>query len=343
MKNVKLNDTTYEGISKVQLPTADGGTASFKDEDEIVEPVLKAGIEITPTTSRQEIDVPDGFDGFDAFAVKGVTAAIDPNITVHNIKKNVTILGVTGDLDTGTPPVLDTPEPVVPTTVDIPVKPREGFDGLAEVMVKGVTATIDANITAGNIKKNVEILGVTGTFEGGEPPVPEWEVIDPELTQETGIKALLDNLVYKMPTIPCLMWILFDQPTAPTQGRNLIGTFGFWDPDVTPLGLTGNIFLRNWLVIRNQTSSTSFPAYPVDVSDFSYAEMDFGFHFESGRATAAINSGTLGFLVNRTTNGEYILKWAAGDTDTKNPWFPAGTKIHILTIPMNIPAPGGNA
>ena len=29
-----------------------------------------------------------------------------------------------------------------------------------------VTAAIDSNIVAGNIKKDVEILGVTGTYEG---------------------------------------------------------------------------------------------------------------------------------------------------------------------------------
>lgn len=35
-----------------------------------------------------------------------------------------------------------------------------------------VTAAIDSNIVAGNIKKDVEILGVTGTYEGsgGESP-----------------------------------------------------------------------------------------------------------------------------------------------------------------------------
>ena len=36
-KNVKLNNTNYTGISTVQLPTADGGTATFQDVDEITE------------------------------------------------------------------------------------------------------------------------------------------------------------------------------------------------------------------------------------------------------------------------------------------------------------------
>lgn len=38
-KNVKVNDTTYNGISTVQLPLADGsGSAKFKDVDEIITP-----------------------------------------------------------------------------------------------------------------------------------------------------------------------------------------------------------------------------------------------------------------------------------------------------------------
>lgn len=36
-KNIKLNNTNYTGISTVQLPTADGGTATFQDVDEITE------------------------------------------------------------------------------------------------------------------------------------------------------------------------------------------------------------------------------------------------------------------------------------------------------------------
>lgn len=37
-KNIKLNDTNYNGVSTVQLPTTSGGTATFKDTDEIKTP-----------------------------------------------------------------------------------------------------------------------------------------------------------------------------------------------------------------------------------------------------------------------------------------------------------------
>lgn len=42
-----------------------------------------------------------------------------------------------------------------------------GVDGYSPVNVSAVTSSIDNNITAGNIKKDVTILGVTGTYEGG--------------------------------------------------------------------------------------------------------------------------------------------------------------------------------
>ena len=54
-----------------------------------------------------------------------------------------------------------------PSTVNAVVRPGAGYDGLSAVTVNKVTSAIDANITAGNIKKGVTILGVTGTLEGG--------------------------------------------------------------------------------------------------------------------------------------------------------------------------------
>lgn len=53
-----------------------------------------------------------------------------------------------------------------PSTSQQVVSPDNGYDGLSQVTVGAVTAAIDANITAGNIKKDVSILGVTGTYEG---------------------------------------------------------------------------------------------------------------------------------------------------------------------------------
>lgn len=59
-----------------------------------------------------------------------------------------------------------TTKTVTPTTEDQTVTPSSSYNGFSSVTVKAVTAAIDANITAGNIKDGVTILGVTGTYDG---------------------------------------------------------------------------------------------------------------------------------------------------------------------------------
>lgn len=55
---------------------------------------------------------------------------------------------------------------VTPTTAKQTITADEGKDGLGTVTVNAVTAAIDENIVAGNIKSGVTILGVTGTYDG---------------------------------------------------------------------------------------------------------------------------------------------------------------------------------
>lgn len=55
---------------------------------------------------------------------------------------------------------------VTPTTAQQTITAGDGYDGLGTVTVAAVTAAIDANIIAGNIKEGVTILGVTGTYDG---------------------------------------------------------------------------------------------------------------------------------------------------------------------------------
>lgn len=68
----------------------------------------------------------------------------------------------------GSAPVIDELN-VTPSTSSQTITAPAGTDGYSPVNVAAVDATIDANITAGNIKSGVEILGVTGTYTGGAP------------------------------------------------------------------------------------------------------------------------------------------------------------------------------
>lgn len=55
---------------------------------------------------------------------------------------------------------------VTPTTSAQTITAPSGTDGYSPVNVSAVTSSIDQNITAGNIKSGVSILGVTGNYEG---------------------------------------------------------------------------------------------------------------------------------------------------------------------------------
>lgn len=56
---------------------------------------------------------------------------------------------------------------VTPTTSKQTIqKTSDSYYGLSKVTVNAVTAAIDANIVAGNIKSGVTILGVTGSYSG---------------------------------------------------------------------------------------------------------------------------------------------------------------------------------
>lgn len=119
----------------------------------------------------------------------------DKNLLPENIKKGIKIFRVVGTLEEGgqvnneditansstssqsityssdydgiglftlLPYVLDT-KSLDPSTASQTVTSSE--DGMSEVSVSAVTASIDSNIQQGNIKSGVTILGVTGTFE----------------------------------------------------------------------------------------------------------------------------------------------------------------------------------
>lgn len=55
---------------------------------------------------------------------------------------------------------------VTPTTSKQTITADSNYDGLGTVTVNAVTAAIDENIVAGNIKDGVTILGVTGSYTG---------------------------------------------------------------------------------------------------------------------------------------------------------------------------------
>ena len=69
--------------------------AQYTSANVNVQPSISS-LNVTPTTSAQQITAPQGTDGYSPVNVSAVTSSIDANITAGNIKNGVTILGVTG-------------------------------------------------------------------------------------------------------------------------------------------------------------------------------------------------------------------------------------------------------
>lgn len=148
-------------------------------------------LNVTPSTSAQTITASGGVDGYSPVNVAAVDASIDANITADNIKSGVTILGVTGNVielngETKT---------VTPQVYGQTLYPTSPKNAITEITVNAVTSSIDANIQAGNIKKDVTILGVTGTYEaggGGGTPQPNVKKKISSGTLETDGSEIID-------------------------------------------------------------------------------------------------------------------------------------------------------
>lgn len=100
---------------------------------------------------------PEGYDGWSKLTIES-----PDNLTAENIKKDVSIAGVTGTFY---------PEPSLqsktlkPTAFPSEVTCDEGYSGLDKV-----TVTAPDNLSSANIKKDVNIAGVVGSY-GGESEV----------------------------------------------------------------------------------------------------------------------------------------------------------------------------
>jgi hypothetical protein len=164
--NAKITGTlgtetkTVKSSTSVQTVTPTSGNLI---NEITVQPIDLESKNITPSTSAQTITPSANKDGISQVNVGAVDNTIDNNIIAGNIKSGVSILGVTGNVIEKN----GQSKTVTPTTSQQIVQPDSGYNALNQVIVNAVTSAIDNNIVAGNIKKDVSILGVTGTLESG--------------------------------------------------------------------------------------------------------------------------------------------------------------------------------
>lgn len=87
----------------------------------------------------------------------GITTAVTNAEAIANIAAVASAIAPAPNLQNKT---------VTPTTSKQTITAGSSYDGLGTVTVNAVTAAIDDNIVAGNIKSGVTILGVTGSYTG---------------------------------------------------------------------------------------------------------------------------------------------------------------------------------
>lgn len=179
---ITYDDDKYEGLSSVTIQPVTssidedikpenikagvnilGVSGEYEGETYDIEPTVNVNAKTTPVVVKPS----EGYDYLSQVNIAGVTASIDPNILAENIKKGIEILGVTGNLESQQYYFKDSVRVTAGTNETI-IKPGDGYDALLEVIVEAVNASIDPNIIPKNIKKNVSILGVTGTLEEGD-------------------------------------------------------------------------------------------------------------------------------------------------------------------------------
>lgn len=144
--------------------------------DQIKTQGLYESKQVTPTAEGSIVLPSEGYDALSQVIIDG-----DMNLAPANIKKDVNIFGVTGTLEAKAN--LQAKQ-VTPTASGTTVTADEGYDGLSEVNVLG-----DSNLISSNIKKDVSIFGVNGSYEGSGGGSTDYNVYvqNSEPTSKNGV------------------------------------------------------------------------------------------------------------------------------------------------------------
>lgn len=265
IENLEYLKETKEAIREaiVNKGVSVQDTDTFRSYAEKIDSIEPNNIEdlivANPKVSAQSINPSSGYAGIKQVIINGVTSNIDENIKPENIKQGVTILDVTGNLNSNK---IQDKVTVVPSTSQQNITPSDGYDGMSEVEVLAVNSNIDENIKPENIKSGVNILGVDGSFEG-KSGIPSGGNIGDILTKngtqdnDTVWKSYNNILLYKG-NIPNLESIPeLTQESAKADAFNLsipvfdITTFDLTDEEKASIGADVHQHYFAWKIGNN--------------------------------------------------------------------------------------------
>lgn len=309
--NDSLNDIKTAIIGKGQTPSGNITTYATAIDNIVQSSPVIDSLSITPTTSAQTITAPSGTDGYSPITVSAVTAAIDNNIVASNIVSGVSILGVSGSAtvlngetrsvsitstagNTFTPTsgknaitsITVTPtneaRTVNPSTSSQSLTVNSGYSGNGTITVNPVTASIDANIIAENIKKDVTILGVTGSLEsGGGGDVDHGGEYSVKVIDYDGSIITEDHLD---------TGDTFTLPAAPSHTGL---TFQEWSGTTTITNNTVTVGTEDILIGAVYETTSGLCEFDIEISENTGLEINCHYIFDTGSmySTAQVDWG----------------------------------------------------
>lgn len=286
---------------------------------------------VTPTLSLQTVSADAGYYGLQIVTVSAVTSSIDSNIQASYIKSGISILGVTGTLSGGgsTPTQSKTANP---STTTVTVTPDAGY-ALSLVTINAVTSSIDNNITAGNIKSGVTILGVAGTYQGTVINNQN-KTVNPSTAQQsisadagyTGLGTVTVNaMTLGAVTVPTTATSTGATLTAGTNTLTLSKTISL-TPNVTTAGYisqgtAGNITVSLTATVSTQAAKTITPTTATQTA------LNAGYYTTGAITVASVTSAIdANIVAGNIKSGTTIL----GVTGTYEGAIPTASTLTIF-------------